>query len=217
MTVTLFHAPLSCSIASRFALTEAGIDHELKIIRVMAGEQHTESYKAINPRSKVPALVVDEGLITESTAILPYIADMVPDKNLFPKAGSYERAVAQSWLGYFSSTVHVSFTGCFRPDRLSMDANAAEGIKTAHLDLITHSLTPLEEHLTKQDFILDNFSVCDLYLTVFLLWRGSPAIGGRLPLFPAFDAFQQRIVSRPALAKVMADEMRLFSEPMHNL
>ena len=87
----LYHAPLACSIAARFALVEAGVPHEVKFIRTWKGENKTEAFLAINARGKVPVLVTDEGTLTESTAILPFIADLAPEKGLFPEPGGFAR------------------------------------------------------------------------------------------------------------------------------
>ena len=67
----LHHAPMACSLATRFTLAEAGLPHDIAIVRTARGENRTAAYLAINPRGKVPALETDDGVLTESTAILP--------------------------------------------------------------------------------------------------------------------------------------------------
>jgi glutathione S-transferase len=212
MTLTLYHSPFACSLASRFALAETSLAHELAVVSLSAGAQHADSYKAINPRSKVPALQTELGVLTESAAILPYIADLAPALNLMPPAGSFQRAMAQSWLSYLSSGVHPGYTGAFRPERFTADTDGVEDVRAAHVSRIATSLAPIEAHLAERPFLLDALSVCDLYLLVFLSWRGSPALAGKLPAFPALDEFQQRLLARPALAAVMADDMRLMAQ-----
>jgi glutathione S-transferase len=211
MPVTLYHSPLSCSVASRFALAEAGIAHDVVIINVLGGGQHSADYRAVNPRGKVPALVTDYGTLTESTAILPYIADMAPASGLFPAAGTFERSVAQSWLSFLSSTLHTSYTGAFRPDRLSTDPAHIESIRAANIGLVADALAVLDSHLASRDTMLDRLSVCDFYALAFLLWRGSPVVAGKLPTFAALDAFQARLTARPAVTKVMAEDMQSFA------
>ncbi len=211
MTVTLYHSPLACSLASRLALAEAGVAHEIVLIRLMAGEQNTPEFRAINPRGKVPTLTTNDGILTESSAILPYIADLAPASGLMPPAGTYARAQAQSWLSYISSSVHAAYTGAFRPEYFTIDGASADAIRTAHIEKIGTALGLLETHLTDREFILDALSVCDLYLLVFLLWRQSPAVAGKLPDFPALDAFQARMSARPAIGAALAADMQAFA------
>ena len=110
----LHHSPLACSLASRLALAEAGLPHEIVVVRTARGENRTPAYLQVNPRGKVPALQTGDGVLTESTAILPYIADLSP--GLLPPAGGFARAQAQAWLSFLSSTVHAAFTGVLRAE-----------------------------------------------------------------------------------------------------
>ena len=86
----LHHAPMACSLASRFALAEAGLAHEVAVVRTARGENRNEAYLRVNPRGKVPALETDQGVITESTAILPFIADLAPEADLLPPPSDLE-------------------------------------------------------------------------------------------------------------------------------
>src|ERR1700741_4404601 len=102
----LHHAPMACSLASRLALLEADLPHEIVFVDTLAGEQRTDAYRRVNPRGQVPALQTPDGVLVESAAILPYIADLAPEKCLFPPAGSFDRAQGQAWLSFLSSTLH---------------------------------------------------------------------------------------------------------------
>lgn len=209
MTLRLHHAPMACSLASRFALAEAGLPHEIAIIRTWSGEQKTDAYRRINPRGRVPALETDQGVITESTAILPYIADLAPEKALLPAAGTFQRARAQAWLSFLSSTLHVALSGAMFP----MEGCDSETGRTAALARLIEAFSYLDQHLEDRDYVLDRFSVCDLYLLVFVLWRASPVLAGRLPAFPNLDRFQQNLLAaRPNLAMMVGEEMKLRSE-----
>lgn len=201
----LHHAPLACSLASRLALVHAGLEHEIALVHTTRGDQHTEAYRRINPRGKVPALETDQGVLTESTAILPFIADLAPGARLFPEAGTFARAQGQAWLSFLSSSLHVAMRaamapapGCDNPEAL-----AAAVKKVADL------LGEIDAHLAGRDHLLESFSVCDLYLGVFLLWRAAPGLAGQLPALPNLDRFQQALFSRPALAAIVGEEMRL--------
>lgn len=206
----LHHAPMACSLASRFALAEAGLPHEVVVVRTARGENKTPAYLQINPRGKVPTLETDEGVVTESTAILPFIADLAPGKNLLPPAGGFQRAQAQAWLSFLSSTVHAAYTGVLRAE--AFEGCDVEAVRSVHVARLTTALEELDAHLAGREFMLDAFSVCDLYLLVFLLWRGAPALAGRLAPLPNLDQFQQRMLARPALGAILGEEMKLMAE-----
>ncbi|MCX7585332.1 glutathione S-transferase family protein [Phenylobacterium sp. 58.2.17] len=206
----LHHAPMACSLASRFALAEAGLAHEVAVVRTARGENRTEAYLRVNPRGKVPALETDQGVITESTAILPFIADLAPEAGLLPPPGTFARAQAQAWLSFLSSTVHGAYTGALRPE--AFDGCDAAAVRAVHVARIGAALQEVDAHLASREHLLDAFSVCDLYLLVFLLWRGAPAVAGKLPALANLDAYQQRMLARPALAAILGEEMKLMAE-----
>jgi glutathione S-transferase len=210
MTLRLHHAPMACSMASRFVLAETGLPHEIAVVRTSRGEHRSEAYGRINPRRKVPALETDFGVLTESTAILPYLADLAPDAGLLPPAGSFERAQAQSWLSYISSTIHVAFAGAMFPE--TFEGCDPEAVRQVQLGRLSQALQSVDAHMAGREFLLDAFSLCDLYLLVFLVWRGAPAVAGKLPPLPNLDLFQQRLFARPALAQVMGEEMKLMAQ-----
>jgi len=204
----LHHSPMACSLASRFALAVAGLPHEVVIVRTARGENLTAAYLQINPRGKVPALQTDDGVLTESTAILPYIADLAP--GLLPPAGGLARAQAQAWLSFLSSTVHAAFTGVLRAE--AFEGCDVEAVRTVHLSRLRAALQEIDDHLEGQDHLLNAFSLCDLYLLVFLLWRGAPQVAGRLSPLANLERSQQRMLSRPAVGSVLREEMKLMAE-----
>jgi glutathione S-transferase len=199
---------MACSLASRFALVEAGLPHEIVVVRTWNGEQKTDAYRRINPRGKVPALETDDGVLTESTAILPFIADLAPEKQLFPIAGTFARAQGQAWLSFLSSTLHVAIAAAMFPPE-GCDAEAAQA---AAVNRVIAAFQDIDDHLAGRNYLLDAFSVCDLYLLVFSLWRAAPALGGKLPAFPNLDRLQQTLFARPGLAPVVGDDMKTRSE-----
>lgn len=202
--LTLHHSPMACSLASRLALIEAELPHEVAIVRTWKDEQKSDAYRAINPRGKVPALQTGDEVLTESIAILPYIADLAPDKHLMPQAGTIERAKAQAWLSFLSSTLHVAMNqAMFAP--AGCDNELA---RQAAITRVATALADIDKHLEGRDFLLDAFSVCDLYLFVLTSWRGTPALAGKLASYPNIDRFQQAMFARPGVGAVMAEEFK---------
>lgn len=201
----LHHAPLACSLASRLALIESGLPHDIAFVDTARGEQKSPVYRRINPRGQVPALETDEGVLTESTAILPYIADLAPEKRLFPAPGTFARAAGQSWLSFLSSTLHVALArAMFAPPGF----DTPQARETA-LQRVTAAYQDIDRHLEGRDHLLDAFSVCDLYLLVFGLWRAAPALAGKLPPLQNLDRVQQKLLARPGLGVIIGEEMQL--------
>lgn len=210
MLLRLHHAPLACSLASRLALIESGLPHEISFVRTWKEEQNTDTYKRINPRAKVPALETDSGVLTESTAILPYIADLAPQAQLFPPSGTFARAQAQAWLSFLSSSLHSSFSAVIHP----LDGCDSEAASQSGLARLLIAYTDVDDHLDGREYILDSPSVCDLYLFVFALWRAAPQLAGKMPELKNLDAFQQRMLSRPALAATIGEEFKMRAEAL---
>jgi glutathione S-transferase len=201
----LHHSPMACSLACRLTLAITDIPHDVVTLRTWKGEQKTDAYRAINPRGKVPALETPEGILVENTAILPYIADLAPAKALLPAAGTFARARAQSWLSYLSSSLHSSLSAAmFSPAGCEGDA-----CRRSVLDRAIGVLTDIDRHLATREHVLDSFSACDLYLTVFSLWRAAPTLSTHLPALPNLDRLQARVLSKPELAAIVGEDMKM--------
>lgn len=201
----LHHAPLACSLASRLALVESGLPHEIAFVDTARGEQKSAAYLRLNPRGQVPALETDQGVLTETTAILPYIADLAPEKRLFPGPGTFARAQGQSWLSFLSSTLHVSLSRTMFPPPGCDTPEARE----AALARVAAAYQDIDRHLEGRDHLLDAFSVCDLYLLVLGLWRAAPTLTGQTPSLPNLDRVQQKLLARPGLGVIIGEEMQL--------
>src|SRR3546814_10121988 len=126
------------------------------------------------PWARVPSLQIDDQILTENIAILSYIACLVPQKQLLPDTG-LARASALEWLALLSRTVHVAFRPIFRPNRLAESAQAQQDVAATGLIALRNVLALLDERLGEGPYTLGNqFSLCDLYLFVFVLWSRRP-------------------------------------------
>lgn len=203
--LVLYYAPGACSLVAHCALEEAGLTFETRRLDLMAGDQRTPEYLALNPKGRVPALVTPNGLLTESPAILSYIADLNPEAGVLPAAG-FARAQALSHLCYFSSTVHgMGFAGAFRPARFTSDEAAFAGVKAKSLDDIAGRYLPeLEGLVSGRAWVMDHFTAVDVYLVVFRRW--SIRLGLSVDHLPALAAHAARVAARPACAAVIARE-----------
>lgn len=186
---------------------ESGLPYEIVFVKVTRSIQENNDYLRINPRGKVPALETGEGILTESAAILPFIADLVPEKMLLPPPGTFARGVGQAWLSFLSSSLHAAYSGVMHP---LDEASAVE--RQASLNRLIATYQDVDARLDGRRHLLDTFSVCDLYLLVFALWRSAPHLVGKLPTLQNIDQFQQELVSCKGYGAILGEELKLRSE-----
>lgn len=199
----LYFAPLACSFATRVALHEAGVPADFIRVELAAKKTETgEDYFAVNPKGQVPALVTDEGaVLTESPAVLQFVADRFPAANLAPPAGSPERTALQAWLHLIGSELHSAvFVPLFHPV-------SPEGAKEFARFRLQAKFDHLSDHLEGREFLLDRYSIADAYLVTVLNWA-EPA-GIDLGQWPVLEAYRARLRTRPAIARALAEEMAL--------
>ncbi|MGD9603841.1 MAG: glutathione transferase GstA [Gammaproteobacteria bacterium] len=198
----LYFAPLSCSLATRIALYEAGLDAGFHQV-VLSTKRTTDDrdYLAVNPKGQVPALVTDDGILTEGPAVLQYVADKAPAARLAPPAGTFARYRLQQWLNYIATEIHKGvFYLMFNP----VVPAEAKAFARGSIDA---KYRYLSEHLADRQFLLDEFSIADAYLVTTLGWA-QPA-GIDLSAWPVLGAYASRLRERPAVARAMGEELKL--------
>ncbi|NWC93267.1 MULTISPECIES: glutathione transferase GstA [unclassified Pseudomonas] len=196
----LYFSPNACSLASHIVLRELALPFEL--IRVDNQKKITadgDDFLLINPKGYVAALQLDNGeVLTESAALLQYLADQVPAAGLAPANGSWERVRLQEWLNFVSSEIHGGLGVLFK------DAIPAE-VKALFKATLFKRFAILVQALERQDYLLGaQYSVADAYLFVVLRWAGFFDID--LQQWPALAKFQQRVGERPAVIAALAAE-----------
>lgn len=202
--ITLYHSPLACSLACRLALAEGGVEHRVVAVRTALGEQRDPNYAARNPLCKVPLLEADGLALTETPAILQYIASIA--RHRIVSADPVRFAQTVSILAYLSSSVHPAWTAIMHPDRFTTGEGA--GVAQSAVARLAAALTYLEARAQTGQFD-GPFDIAQAYLAIFLLWRGH---AGALPLpdVPTLDAVQQRVLTRPLIAEILAEDLQAF-------
>lgn len=202
--ITLYFSPGACSLASHIALEEAGAPFEAKRIDFSKNEQYAPDFLAINPKGKVPAALTPQGVLTESPAILAWIADSFPEAALWP-AAPWDRAQALSLLFWLSGTVHgTAFAGVFRPARFTEDAGAHPAIQADSRARVAKHFEEIEARIGGRDWMFERFGVADLYVLVFRRWAAR--MGMDLAPYPGLVALAHRIAARPAAQRALARE-----------
>jgi glutathione S-transferase len=202
--ITLYHVPGSCSLAVKAALALTNLEHEIKIINAEAGEQFAPEFININPLSKVPALIVDDEIITEGAAIIQYISEVSPSANLLPARGTIDRAQALKWMMFVYSNVHPHFARAFVPARYGNDeADVKEKAESALHDLFVI----INEQLATSSYIAGStLSIADLYLGVAIHWQ----MILKEPLTEKYEhlaRYLQRLLDHPIIGQIYKSEL----------
>jgi glutathione S-transferase len=201
----LYFSPLSCSMATRIALCEAGasanfleVDPKTKVVL-----KDGSDFNKINPLGLVPTLRTDDGeVLTENAAILQYVADRFPQANLGTGPGM-ERSRLHQWLCFIGTELHK---GLFVP---LLDKKAPQEAKNYVVEKNLSRLDYLESHLKGREYLLDHFSVADGYLVTVINWTmATPPV--ELAKWPTVKAYYERLRTRPSVAKAIAEEFELY-------
>ncbi|WP_313107759.1 glutathione transferase GstA [Atlantibacter sp.] len=196
----LFYKPGACSLSPHIALREAGLDFTMEKVDLATKKtEHGADYLEINPKGQVPALQLEDGsLLTEGVAIVQFIADKVPDRQLLAPSGSMTRYHTLEWLNYIATELHKGFTPLFRPDT----PDTFKPIARASLE---KKFQYIEDELTEKQWLMGlRFTVADAYLFTVLRW--AYAINMDMTRFTHIADYMERVKTRPAVAAALAAE-----------
>lgn len=200
----LYFSPMACSLASRIALMEAGLDARYHLVHLRTKQvlDDDSDFQSISPKGAVPVLVLENGeRLTESAAVLQYIADAKPEAGLAPRFGDPDRYRVQEWLSFIGAEIHKAFLFPFfwYQDDGSLAKPRARILQT---------LSVPAAHLADREFLVGNrFTVADAHLTwALLLLR--PA-GVDIAKWPSLSAYLARMQARPAVRDAIATEVAL--------
>ena len=201
----LYFYPHACSLASRIALLEAGVEARYHLTDIFTKKvvDSGADFLDIAPKGAVPVLVLENGAtLTESAAVLQYIADLKPEHGLAPPPGHPDRYRLQEWLSFVGTEIHKAFLF----PTFWYDNDAA---KAAARQRISQNVTIAADHLkTRQYVIGDRFTVMDGYLAwaLSLLKFGGIELGQ----WPTLTAYLARMQERPAVKTAFAVERELL-------
>jgi glutathione S-transferase len=196
----LYYSPGACSLSPHIALREAGLAFEAVLASTKSHKlQDGTDYYAINPLGYVPMLELDDGTrLREGPAIVQYIADQAPTKNLAPANGTLPRYRLQEWLTFIGTEVHKQFSPLFNPA-------TPEEVKTMQKEKLSSRFKWIEAELKDKQYLMgDNFSVADGYLFTVTNW--APRVDIDLAPYPNLVAYRARVAARPAVQEAMKAE-----------
>ena len=199
----LYFSPMACSLASRIALMEAGLDARYHLVHLLTKTRVEDDadFRTISAKGAVPVLVLENGeRLTESAAVLQYIADLKPETGLAPPPGHVDRYRLQEWLSFIGTEIHKGFlfpTFWYKDDA----PKAARG-------RIEESVAFAADHLKGREHLVgDRFTVADAHLTWALLLLRYARV--EIERHPSLVSYLERMQARPAVREAIATEMAL--------
>jgi glutathione S-transferase len=201
----LYYAPGTCALASHIALAEAGAPYSTERLDFKANQQNSPEYLKINPKGRVPTLVTDRGVLTETPAILAYIAQTSPQAKLAPLDDAFEFAKVQAFNTYLCSTVHVNHAHKMRGARWATEQTSFADMKTMIPKTMGASFGLIERDMLKGPWVMgETYSVCDVYLYTLTLWLDGDGVD--IAGLPKVKAHREAMEQRPAVQKVLAEQ-----------
>ena len=207
----LYAAPGSCSRVPCIALEEIGLPFEYRPVVFMKGEHKAPDYKRLNPKGKVPCLVIDGEPLTENVAILSYVNKQFPEAGLLPQAANdLEQTRQLADLCFCAATLHPLVTRIRMPQFFAAP-DAARSVFEAGCEAMHEYFQLIEQRLAGNSWWYgDIWSVMDGYLN-WIFWRVD---GANFPTsgYPRFCDHAMRVEQRPAVQRALAREQAAQAE-----
>jgi glutathione S-transferase len=201
----LYYAPGTCALASHITLEEAGADYTTERLNFKANQQNSPEYLAINPKGRVPALVTDRGVLTETPAMLVYIAQTFPKAKLAPLDDSFALAQVQSFNSYLCSTVHVAHAHKLRGARWATEESSFADMKRMIPKTVGSCFALIEQQMFRGPWVMgETYTICDPYLFTIAQWLEGDGVD--IKSTPKVADHFKRMADRPAVRKVMEAE-----------
>jgi glutathione S-transferase len=204
--IKLYYAAHTCSLASHIALEDAGAEYSTARISFAAEEQRKPEYLAINPKGRVPALVTDGGILTETPAMLAFIAQSFPQAKLAPLDDPFLFAQAQAFNSYLCSTLHVAHAHRMRGYRWADDPSAIVAMQRKVPESVASCYQLIEEYMPEGPWVMgETYTICDPYLFTMAQWLEQDGVDPTR--FPKVIDHRRRMSERPQVRKAIAEEL----------
>ncbi len=199
-----YYAPSTCALASRIALEEAGATYEPVKIDFASNQQRSPDYLRINPKGRVPALATTRGVISETPAILAFIAQSYPAAKLAPIDDAFAFGQVQAFNNYICSTVHVAHAHNRRGTRWANDPVALADMKRKVPETMAAAFQVIEDSMLIGPWVMgDSYTICDPYLYTLAGWLEGDGVDPAR--FPKIQDHMNRMAARPAVQRAQID------------
>ena len=203
--LTLYFTPETCSLATHIALEDAGAEYALRRVDFAKTEQQSPAYTAINPKARVPALLTSRGVLTETPAMLAYVAQSFPEARLAPLDDPFAFAEVQAFNSYLCSTVHVAHAHRMRGYRWADDPAAIAAMQKKVPQSVGDAFNLIERHMLKGPWVMgEAYTIADPYLFTLARWLEKDGVDTKR--LPRVMVHRERMAARHSAAKALADQ-----------
>jgi glutathione S-transferase len=201
----LYYAAGTCALASHIALAESGARYETVRLDFAASDQRKPDYLKLNPKGRVPLLVTERGALSETPAILAFVAQSFPAARLAPLDDPFAFGRIQAFNAYLCATVHVAHAHKLRGYRWADDPAAIEAMKRAVPRSVGECFDLIEREMLQGPWVMgEAYTICDPYLFTVSGWMEGDGLD--TARYPKVQDHRRRMALRPAVAKALAEE-----------
>jgi glutathione S-transferase len=202
----LLYTPHTCSLATHIALVDAGAAYTLRRIDFSTTEQQSLEYLAINPKARVPSLITARGVLTETPAMLAFVAQSYPDAMLAPLTDPFQFAELQAFNSYLCSTVHVAHAHRMRGYRWADDSAAISAMQKKVPQSVGACFDLIERHMLRGPWVMgDVYTVADPYLFTLAQWLEADGVDPAQ--LPRVIGHRERMLCREGVRRALAEEL----------
>ena len=204
--LVLYYAPDTCALASHIALEDAGAEYRLRRIDFDKKEQRSPDYLAVNPKGRVPALVATRGVLTETPAMLAYVAQSYPAAQLAPLDDPFAFGQLQAFNSYICSTLHVAHAHRMRGYRWVDEPEAISAMQRKVPDSVSACYAYIEERAFVGPFVMgESYTIADPYLFTVAHWIEADGVDPAQ--FPKIVAHREMIRQRKSVQTALRAEL----------
>ena len=202
----LYYAAGTCALASHIALEEAGATYTTERVDFKNNQQQSPQYLAINPKGRVPALITGQGILTETPAILAFIAQSFPHIRLAPLDDPFAFAQVQAFNSYLCSTLHVAHAHRMRGHRWADEPAAIEAMQRKVPESVTACYDLIEHKMLEGRWVMgETYTICDPYLFTMAQWLEQDGVDPYR--FPKVIAHRRRMSERPEVQRAVSEQL----------
>lgn len=205
-----YYATDTCALATHIVLEDVGVDYVAHRVSFASGDQKSDDFVALNPKARVPVLITPSGILTETPAMMVYVAQLSPDADLACLSKPFAFAKVQEFNSYICSTLHVAHAHRMRGSRWADGEAAHEAMRAKVPESVGQCYRYLEDHVFVGPYVMgDRYTIADAYLFTVAQWmEGDGVDPADYPKIAAHrDLLSRRASVRAALETETAEDL----------